>query len=355
MPNVRRIIPWTTKPPFGIGLNWASPYAHGLQAYFAFNEGGGNPINLVGNTPTTVFNGPGTWGSSQSGMTLNAPSNTFYTCPGSLASYPNCTLILVGSLSALPTNTGRLLNTSTDGYGLTLASCTGFGSGTLCILFGGSAWCLPTTPIFPPPATPVFLGVTTPSTASSTLTLFYMQRYDTGAVSSSGTTNGGGQITGNGFFGLNGYPGFYGNSMTTTFLLGLVYNRLFTLNDFNALAANPWQICQPTQGQWLARAFNSNPYTFSAGGQAITGGSGGTTFPISSPAAGLAISGVRGGTGATAHCAPRRADHQRGLRQRDRGSITGRGGHPDKRPDRPCRLPRHSLVRGWAGNHRPSR
>src|SRR5271166_4217334 len=69
MPSTRRIIPWTSKPPLGPGVNWSNPLAKGLLAFFALNEGGGAPVDLaygVALTPNSTGNG--TWGQDANGL-----------------------------------------------------------------------------------------------------------------------------------------------------------------------------------------------------------------------------------------------------------------------------------------------
>ena len=69
-----------TKPPAGALLNWAHPLAQGLLRFWAFNEGGGLPRDLVQGRPLT-FTGSPVWAISptrERAQGVNIPASGTY-------------------------------------------------------------------------------------------------------------------------------------------------------------------------------------------------------------------------------------------------------------------------------------
>ena len=67
----------THKPPLGARLNAGHPLARGMRALVLFNEGGGNPHNLVTGAPAPSTNGP-TWTANQAGRAGYASATNQY-------------------------------------------------------------------------------------------------------------------------------------------------------------------------------------------------------------------------------------------------------------------------------------
>ena len=248
---------WQTKPPAGTRIDWTNPLTSGLQCAFAFNEGSGFPADLVVGKSTTATGGVGTWGGSQFGNVLTIPSSVYYAAAGKPTTYSNVTMIYVGKTTKDASSGGRLVCTSTSSInGLALAN-NSQGTSPFCLLLGGVAWVMPTTAITPPSTTPVFLGISTTSPISAA-TLFYMQRYDTGAVVTSGCSGSSTATTGNGSIALAGQSGAL-PTISNDFDLALVYNRSLSLQEFRLLAANPWQIFAPLAPYWSNASTSAGP------------------------------------------------------------------------------------------------
>lgn len=236
---------WQTKPPAGTRLDWTNPFLRNLEFAAAFAVGSGPPGDLVTNQPMIVGAGTPTWIGSQFGNALTIPAGGYYTLSGKPKSYTNVTMIYIGVTIKDAANLGRLVSTTNvnvNGFGFCLAN-NAQGTSPLCLLLGGVAWVMPTTAITPPSTCPVFLGISTPSPTSAA-SLFFMKRYDTGAITSSGTGTVASATTGPGYVAIGGVSSAT-STVSNDFYLALVYSRQFSLQEFRMLSANPWQIFAP--------------------------------------------------------------------------------------------------------------
>jgi hypothetical protein len=299
MPSTRRIIPWTRKPPLGYGVNWSHPLANGLLAFLACNEGGGAPVDLCyGLNLAPNAAGNGTWGQDKNGRvytTNSAGIGATVAAPSYLQIQPPMTLVWSGNLLGTPSNQTPifgvtytnaftnpyhgyiLIGSIAPSYLLAFTYNTGSGnyttvsSGTLSY---GPFWLAGTIT-----SSAQALYVNNPWVAAATKA----QAITTIAYASPELV-----------VGTATFQSAYSSSSSHSY--GLIYNRILTSAELNQLYTyGPWGMIDPVQGCWL-KQLSTSPYTFSASGLAISGGYGGTTFPIASPAAGLAISGAYGGT-----------------------------------------------------------
>lgn len=176
MPAVRRSRPWNQKPEQAY-VNWGHPLAQGLVACVPFTEGGGPPTELVTGKPLTLSGSAPTWGANQLGSDLIAVFNsTYWTLAGFPKTYTSFTLVFVGITNKDSGDSGRIINTSTDGNGISLCSNSEQSGGTFTALYGNVSWCNPASAITVPSTTPVFLAVSGPS-GSGTVQFFTLLRH----------------------------------------------------------------------------------------------------------------------------------------------------------------------------------
>jgi hypothetical protein len=302
MPSVRRIIPWTRKPPLGYGVNWSNPLAQGLLAFFACNEGGGTPVDLCqGLKLTPNSTAPGIWGQDTYGngmsyVTTIAGAGASVTTPAHLQLQPPITIVASGTLTGAPaTNTILFGVTYKNSFTSPFAGyfLAYYATGNLYNLFFGTG-------------TSTYSNISSGSvsngphfvagTIQSGATSIYVDNPFTAAGTNVSA------ITSIPYLATSlcclGVPPFQTTNIAySLWNYGLIFNRILSTSELNQLYTfGPWGMIAPAKGQrFLPSGLPGGACTVSMPGLVISGYPGTSTAGPSPGAAGLAISGAYGG------------------------------------------------------------
>jgi hypothetical protein len=236
---------WQQKPPQGTPLDPAHPLAQGLVAAWAFNEGTGTPIELVGRSYPAASAGFA-WSSGQygpAGAFNGSTTNLVYAMPPTTG-----VISLAGSCSMA--NTGNAGTAVTRGINSIWAVYNAGGSGFEWR--GASATVRNTIPQSSLAAGVRFswgvadTGVGTNATNGSTM-------YLNGAAVPAGGSSGNAPpapSSGAAILGSYGGGGYFGGTQEYIY----IWNYALSAAQMAAVAANPWQIFAPRPFGWLAKA-----------------------------------------------------------------------------------------------------
>jgi hypothetical protein len=278
MPSVRRIIPWTRKPPVGYGLNWSHPLAQGLLAFFPCNEGGGSPVDLCQGLALTKNSIGGTWGQDQNGTvyTTNAGSaGATVVAPAYLQIQPPLTFVWSGNILGTPSNTATVFgitysNTSTSPF--SAFYCMLYSTLYFSMQFSYSASAQTTINSAVQSLGPNWFAGTITSSAQA----LYVNNpwVAAGSKSQAITTT---AYTANSLVTL-GVPSYQGLTNASSHSYGLIYNRILSNAELNQLYTfGPWGMIAPAQNQRsLPSGLPGGACTVSMPGLVISGYSAGT-------------------------------------------------------------------------------